>query len=202
MTQVRQLASEALRTKIIGHARSSDFIDPPLEQRGIAFEFAQQNLEGISGQRTPRQLAVVHMCLDDLITLALHADPISRCTGLARAAARRNGEPLGRHRMPIFETGVTHIEIANPDPARELARDPTRIRIAFAHTEQEMRTLPGRFESEIFDDLEILGLQTDARTTRNGLDRARRRERKAFDGRHARSIRTTASAASPSRRPR
>jgi len=104
--------------------------------------------------------------------------------------------------MSIFETGITYIEIANPDTARELARDPTGVRIAFTHPQQEMRALPGRCESEIFDDLEIFGLQTDTRTARNGLHRARRRERKTFDGRHARSIRTTASAARPSRRPR
>ena len=141
--------TEALRPEVIRHALCLDQSKPRL-QSIVQRDVAQDQIKAIARMRSRTQLARV-------ATRAQHLDVgDSNRSGVGPTGGISHAEPLGGHRVSIFEARISHIRLRYAIVTRELLGHPPRVGLAFAHFEIQVLPCPGRLEAQEFLDPKVL----------------------------------------------
>jgi hypothetical protein len=167
--EIVAIAAETLRPEIIRRPMRAQRIQLRLQLLARPSDIAQSDAKAIAGQRSPLELAQIAARLEHFEFRRAHGAPKFR-----GGAEIRHAEPLHGDGMPVLQPGVAYIVGRDARQTRNLRRHPARIRGAFLHPQQPVRSRAGGFERQLFLDVKIF---------RNGFERGGRQRRAMRPGR-------------------
>ena len=127
--EVATLASESLRTEVVGHTLIGNVREASLETSRVALDIAQEDLEVVGAQRATLELATMSLRGQDLEALPADADP------LGHRGAHRQCERLLGNGIAILEASEANVARMNVAEPAELLGYPVRVGVALADSQ-------------------------------------------------------------------